>query len=135
MAAQLTERWTHSVWRQVAQIVAADLPKAPPAPTIKRHRQVQIRLGTAKVDALLADYLAGSSITAVAQEYRVDHDTARRHLLLAGLVLRPRKTGIPPSEREHAQLLRVQGWSWVKIGQAYGCSRTAARNAVLGIRG
>jgi hypothetical protein len=138
MAAQLSEHWTHSVWRRVAPLVAAGVPEgaltSPLAPRRLRHKRL-VRLTPAQAQALVAEYKAGSSIDDVARKYGIHHATAAAHLKAAGVVTRPPKTGIPRDQLEAALALREQGWSYSKIGAHYGCSRTAATNSLNKRRG
>jgi hypothetical protein len=62
----------------------------------------------------------------VAKKHGVRHETARRHLVLAGVTIRPLKIGIPKDELVVAWQLRQDGWTYKAIGEKYGISRTAA---------
>jgi len=133
MAAQLTEQWNHSVWSQVAKLVAHGVAtgfSAPPQPAV-RVRQHQIRLNASQVAQLVADYQAGASVSALTRKYRIRHETAVRWLKINGVTIRPNRVGVPKERLAKAVALRNQGWSWYQLGRHYGCSHTAVRNALL----
>ena len=95
----MREGWTQSVWGRVEQLLANQLAQAEPARRTRRRKQVQVRLNAVQVEALVAHYLDGSSIRALARKFHVDGGTARRHLLASGVALRPMRTCIPSRSR------------------------------------
>jgi transposase-like protein len=142
-AGQLTEHWTQSVWRGVAEILrnppktlglsqfsheAADSPIAPNS-SKRRSRQVQNRLSRAQVDALVADYQGGASIVSLATAYRVDPNTVYRWLKVRGAWER-RYPRIAPDDLELMAQLRADGWSLVRLGARFGCSHTTVGNVL-----
>ncbi|UQX88253.1 helix-turn-helix domain-containing protein [Jatrophihabitans telluris] len=66
----------------------------------------------------------------VARQYGISHRTATNHLHLAGVKIRLQKTGLPEAEVANAVALREQGWTYKAIGERYGCSHTAVREAI-----
>ena len=93
----------------------------PTAPTTARApKQRQARLSENQTKALVADYLAGTSIAGVAGKYDVDHATALRRLKLAGVRMRSPHRAIPDTELPHLRELRALGWSYQRIGDHYG---------------
>jgi DNA-directed RNA polymerase specialized sigma24 family protein len=132
LAAQLTERWTHSVWRPVSLLLATGPDYGAPRPQpARRRRQLQVRLTDHQSAALAADYAAGASIATVSAKYHVDPETAARHIKLAGVPTRQFVVGISPDEVPRLLELRAQGWTLKQIGKLYDCSHTSVRNALL----
>jgi hypothetical protein len=100
--------------------------------TIPTHtrKQRQVRLSDAQSRALVADYVAGASITAVAAKYRVDHETAKRRLLLARVHIRLPSAVISSSDVPRIRELRTSGWTYDQLGQQYGCSDNTIRSTL-----
>lgn len=104
---------------------------APTAPTAGRvPKQRQVRLTEAQAAELVAEYLAGASITGMATKYHVNHATALRRLRRAGVPTRSQARAILDGELSEVQELRAQGWSYQQIGQRYRCCRRTVQNTL-----
>ena len=88
------------------------------------------RLSRAEVQLLIDDYQSGMSVCEVARMHHIHPQTATLWLTKAGISIR-HKIGIPRDNLPEALSLREAGWGWKKLGAHYGCSHTAARNAIL----
>lgn len=97
-------------------------------PRARMHRQN--RLSRQQVEKLVTDYNDGASIQQLARTYRVDPDTASRWLKVSGV--QTRVLGIAPERVAEAQALRDSGWSYQRIGEHFGCSRTTVRTRASG---
>jgi hypothetical protein len=78
----------------------------------------------------VADYEAGMSVVATGKKHRVSDETVVRWLKVNGISVRPQKVSLPKNKHPEILRLRVQGWSWTKIGGYYGCSRQAVPHAL-----
>ena len=132
LAAQLTQGWTQSIWGRVERLLADGEPQPLPDRRPTKRRQLQRRLTTDQVTALITDYESGLSIQKLAAKYTIRHETVSRWLQVNNVTLRPTKAaGIPKDRLAEAQTLRTAGWSYRKIGNHFGCSDTIARKTLL----
>jgi uncharacterized protein (DUF433 family) len=131
VAGQLTQHWTESIWGQVARILAKPrVGGVAEGPNATERRQRQVRLNKAQTVALVAEYQAGASITALAAKYHVDHATVVLRLKRAGVPTRPPGHAIPDGELPRVLELRSQGWTYTQIAERYGCCRRTVQNTL-----
>lgn len=77
----------------------------------------QRRLDRARMDQLVADYVAGLSVYALASKYRVDRGAVARHLKDRGVSLRPT---LRQPEIDRILRLHAEGQTPNKIGKLVG---------------
>lgn len=127
MAGQLTQHWTPSVWGQVARIVA-NPPILDPevrARSACSRKQRQVRLTDQQALQLVAASLTGASINGLATQFGVDHDTAKRRLVAAGVAIRTPSQLIPATELPTLKRLRAAGLTHEQLADRYGCCEGA----------
>lgn len=133
MAAQLTQRWNQPLWERVSQVVVRGVPEVSEAPVSRAgERQVLRRhLTSQQASDIVASYLGGKTVYALAVEHKVDDKTIIKRLVDADVELRAAKHGLPDSELETIVGLRAAGWTLNQIGEHYERSGTAIRKYLL----
>lgn len=95
------------------------------------ERLVRRHLTRQQASDIVASYLAGKTVYALAVQYKVDDKTIIKRLVDAGVELRTAKQGLPDSELETIVGLRAAGWTLNQIGDHYERSGTAIRKYLL----
>lgn len=132
MAAQLTQRWNQSLWDRVSRIVNRGVPEVSEAPVSRvGERLVRRHLTHQQADDIVASYLTGKTVYALAVKYKVDDKTIIKRLTDADIELRVAKHGLPDSELETIVGLRAAGWALNQIGERYQRSGTAIRKYLI----
>jgi DNA-binding CsgD family transcriptional regulator len=133
LAGQLTQRWTHLIWGQVAVLLRN--------PPIFSHESLQsprnprgsgplVRLRPEQVDELVQRYASGKSASALAREFGINQQTALDHLHRRGVdVIRSRKA-IVDDQLPKLRELYEDGLSLNQLGEIYRCSHTAVSAAL-----
>lgn len=107
-----------------------------PKPYPREFREDVVRVARNRapgqqVSDIVASYLAGKTVYALAAKYKVDDKTIAKRLVDAGVELRAAKHGLPESELETIVALRAAGWTLNRIGEQYKRSGTAIRKYLL----
>lgn len=90
------------------------------------------KLRPAEVDRLCAAYQAGATVTALAKEFRIYHQTVRAHLVRRGVPIRLQPTPITIDQRDRVFAMRASGMLQREIAAELGCSARSVRRALAG---
>jgi hypothetical protein len=97
-------------------------------PTVRRPRQQQRRLGPEQVDEVVARYIAGASIDALAREYRINGTTVISHLERNGVERRRNPRKMTDGKVRAAADRYATGISLAAVAVEFGvCDRTLRR--------
>lgn len=88
------------------------------------------KLRPAEVDRLCAAYQAGATVTALAKEFRIYHQTVQAHLDRRGVPIRLQPTPMTVDQRDHAFAMRAAGMLQREIAAELGCSARSVRRAL-----
>ena len=132
-AVQLTQAWTESLWRQIEQLLARTVAEAAPRPDrpVRRSYQRQRRLNPDEVVELVAAYEEGASVRQLTLKYGIRQETVSRWLSVNGVEKRPLGASLTGDRLDEALLLRELDWSYARIADHLGISRSTVRRAVL----
>lgn len=98
--------------------------------TLQPRKQVQRRLRDDQVDDLVAGYKRGFTVYQLADEFRINRETASLLLRRQGVAIRHRSLG--PEQVAQASKLYVDGLSLARVADAMGVIRGAVNNALEG---
>lgn len=112
-------------------MVVQGLRSVPSGPT-PGTRQVQKRLDTGSIDALVDGYLSGQTVYELAAEFGIERRTVSAHLHRRGVPMRRR--GLSLAQKEEAFALRDRGWSLARIGARFDVSAGTVRTHLASAR-
>ncbi|WP_370894991.1 hypothetical protein [Janibacter sp. GXQ6167] len=104
-------------------------PKDDRGPVVRTVETAQTFLTAAEVDALVGDYLAGTSVKALAERYGIHRATVFAHLRRRNVP--SRRPGLGIDEKAEAVRLARAGVSMRAIGRRMGVDRKAVRAALV----
>ena len=93
-----------------------------------KPRQAQHRLTSKHRDQLVAEYLSGASMLALAKRWGLHRTTVAEHLRRAGVGIRQR--GIPAEKLNEAIRLYTEGWSCQRLAERYDCDDETVRQTL-----
>jgi transposase-like protein len=79
-------------------------------------------------DQLVAEYVSGASMLALARRWELHRTTVAEHLRRAGVAVRQR--GIPAEKLDEAIRLYRGGWSCWRLAKRYNCDDETVRQAL-----
>jgi DNA-directed RNA polymerase sigma subunit (sigma70/sigma32) len=116
----------HDILSKLRQVVAGDGRDRPSARTVRSH-QLQHRLKPDETNELLADYNVGTTIDALAEQFRVNRTTVLSILDRAGA---ERRAGVIDRNLDEARRLYESGSSLAQVGQHFDVDPETVRRAL-----
>jgi lambda repressor-like predicted transcriptional regulator len=114
--------------RQLAEDLAGLLRGRPRRAKQSKPQQIQRRLTIQHREQMVAEYLSGASMLALARQWGLHRTTVAEQLRRAGVEIRQR--GIPLEKLDEAIRLYEKGWSCVRLAELYNCDDETVRQTL-----